>query len=136
MRIPELCTEAEIHTLVHTFYASIRHDRVLGPIFDAHVRNWDVHLAKMVDFWSSVLLGTARYRGTPMPAHCALPQLRPELFQRWLALFRDTTQAVGNAPMQAQADELAQRIARSLWYGYQLFNVPGTMPEELDQESG
>jgi hemoglobin len=136
MRIPELCTEAEIHTLVHGFYASIRNDRVLGPIFDAHVGNWDVHLAKMVDFWSSVLLGTARYRGTPMPAHCALPQLRPELFERWLTLFAATTQSLGNAPMQAKADELARRIARSLWYGYQLANAPGLLPEALDQEAG
>lgn len=134
MRIPELCTETEIHALVHAFYAAVRHDADLGPIFDAHVADWDRHLARMVDFWSSVLLGTARYRGTPMPLHCALPDLRPELFQRWLAIFRDTTRELGNAAMQAQADVLAQRIARSLWFGYQLANVPGVMPAEIDQE--
>lgn len=134
MRIPDICTEKEIHDLVHGFYASVRQDRVLGPVFDAHVGDWDRHLGKMVDFWSSVLLGTARYRGTPMPAHCALPDLRPALFERWLALFRETTQSLGNPAMQAKADELSQRIARSLWYGYQLVNTPGVMPADLDAE--
>ena len=131
MRTPDICTEDEIRTLVHAFYASIHSDAELGPIFGAHVADWDRHLAKMVDFWSSVLLGTARYRGTPMPAHCALPKLTPALFQRWLALFHATTRTLGNASMQARTDELAARIAQSLWYGYQLFNVPGDMPAEL-----
>ncbi|MEO6927563.1 MAG: group III truncated hemoglobin [Casimicrobiaceae bacterium] len=132
MRIPEICSEDEIRALVHAFYAAVRDDETLGPVFAAHVRDWDVHLAKMVDFWSSVLLGTARYRGTPMPTHCALPGLAPPLFRRWLALFRQTTASLGNPLLQAKADELSQRIAQSLWYGYQLTHVPGEMPAELE----
>lgn len=117
---PEICTEAEVGELVAAFYSKVRHDEVLAPIFDAHVHHWDVHLAKMVDFWSSALRGTARYRGTPMPKHVALPGLTPALFQRWLGLFRETTRALGNARLQLRADELAHRIADSLWYGYQM----------------
>ncbi len=132
MPSPDLCTEQEIATLVHAFYATVRRDAVLGPVFDAHVHDWDTHLAKMVDFWSSVLRGTARYRGTPMPRHAALPGLSPALFQRWLALFRETTRTLGNEPMRAQADALAQRIAQSLWLGYQLHRAPEALPVELD----
>lgn len=120
MPTPDLCTEEEVHQLVHGFYAQVREDAVLGPIFDTHIQDWEPHLAKMVDFWSSALRGTARFRGTPMPKHVALPGLSAELFRRWLDLFHRTTAGLGNGAMQARADELAERIAESLWYGWQI----------------
>ena len=119
MPTPDLCTEEEVHQLVHGFYAQVRTDPLLGPIFEAHVKDWTPHLEKMCDFWSSALRGTARFRGAPMPKHIALPGLRAELFQRWLTLFRATTAALGNPAMQERADDLAARIADSLWYGWQ-----------------
>lgn len=120
MPTPDLCTEDEVHQLVHGFYARVREDAVLGPIFNTHVKDWTPHLAKMVDFWSSALRGTARFRGTPMPKHVALPGLSAELFQRWLTLFHQTTAGLGNAAMQERADDLAGRIADSLWYSYRI----------------
>jgi hemoglobin len=117
---PDLCTEEEIFQLVHAFYTDVRKDELLGPVFRDHVKNWDKHLATMVDFWSSALRGTAGVRGRPMPKHAALPGLSAELFRRWLAVFRSTTEAMPNAAMRERANELALRIAQSLWYGYQL----------------
>ncbi len=121
----ELCTEADVTLLVHSFYDKVREDAMLGPIFEAHVQNWGRHLDTMVDFWSSALRGTARYRGAPLPKHIALANLRIELFHRWLGLFRETTQSLDNPGLQARADELAHRIAGSLWYGYQSRHAPG-----------
>ena len=132
MPSPDLCTEEEIARLVHAFYATVRADPELGPIFETHVGDWDGHLAKMVDFWSSALRGTARYRGTPMPKHVALPDLSGPLFSRWLELFRRTTAALPNAALRVRADELAQRIAQSLWHGYQLHAVQVRRPEPDD----
>ena len=109
----------------------MRADEALGPIFDAHVQNWDIHLAKMVDFWSSSLRGTARFRGTPMPKHVALPGLTAELFGRWLTLFGQTTATLSNLPMRQRADDLARRIAESLWYGYQLSHGSDALPKPL-----
>lgn len=93
MGAPDLCTEEDITQLVHQFYAEVRRDAELGPIFNTHVDDWDVHLAKLVDFWSSILRGTGRFRGTPMPRHVALPGLHAGLFERWLRLFRATAAA-------------------------------------------
>ena len=129
----ELCTETEVTRLVHAFYAKVRDDVMLGPIFEAHVKNWDRHLGTMVDFWSSALRGTARYRGAPLPKHVALAELRIELFHRWLGLFRETTQALDNADLQARADELAHRIAGSLWYGYQSRHAPERSVADIAQ---
>jgi len=124
MPSPDLCSEEEIHWLVHAFYARVRQDDILGPIFNQHITDWDHHLSKMVDFWSSALRGTARYRGTPMPKHVALPDLKAATFEHWLALFRSTTSELTNEPMRMRVNELAQRIAQSLWYGYQLYRHP------------
>ena len=123
----DLCTEEEIVQLVYGFYDAVRADAVLGPIFNQHVKNWDTHLPVMVDFWSSALRGTARFRGSPMPKHAALPGLSIELFQHWLALFRETTATLPNAALAEKANDLAKRIAQSLWYGYQTSQA-GTKP--------
>lgn len=132
MPTPELCTEDEVADLVHSFYDKVRGDDVLGPIFNAHITDWDRHLGKMVDFWSAILRGSARYHGTPMPKHAVLPALNAELFQRWLGLFRATTQALGNVAMSRRAESMAQRIAQSLWYGYQLHRNPDASPSGLE----
>ncbi len=131
MPTPDLCTEEECFRLVHAFYGRVREDAVLRPIFDRHVTDWDLHLPKMVDFWSGALRGTARFRGTPMPKHIALPGLSAELFQRWLTLFRATTAELGNEPMRERANLLAERIAESLWYGWQMSRQADTLPEAL-----
>lgn len=131
MPTPDLCSEEEVSELVHTFYRSVRDDVVLGPIFERHVKDWDAHLGKMVDFWSSALRGTARFRGTPMPKHTTLPGLSAALFQHWLALFHKTTEALRNEAMRERANDLAGRIADSLWYGYQLSRQPGQVPAGL-----
>lgn len=134
MPLPDLCTDEEIRVMVHAFYADVRCDEVLGPIFNEHVADWDEHLATLVDFWSSILRGTGRFSGTPMSKHVALDDLRPELFQRWLALFHETTSVQPNQAMGARAHAVAQRIAQSLWYGYQMHRDPHNLPRQLPLE--
>lgn len=126
------CTEEEISTLVHAFYARVRADPELGPIFNAHVDDWDVHLAKLTDFWSSILRRTGRFSGTPMTKHTALPGLTAELFQHWLSLFRETAAEQPNQAMGQHACLMAERIAQSLWMGYQISRDPQVLPRTLD----
>lgn len=93
-------TEPQIRTLVHSFYERVREDDMLGPVFEAHLAGrWDAHLAKMCDFWSSVLLATGRFRGNPVAAHRAIPGISPEHFDRWIELFESTAFEVLPAPL-------------------------------------
>ena len=131
MRPSDLCSEQEISAMVRSFYDAVRQDEQLGPVFNTFVGDWEYHLLKLTDFWSSILLGSGRFRGTPMPKHVALPNLNAQLFERWLALFREATAAQPNRAMGEQAYETAQRIAESLWYGYQISRRPETLPTEL-----
>ena len=39
-------TEAMIERLVRGFYARVRTDAVLAPIFDARIRDWEPHLSR------------------------------------------------------------------------------------------
>ncbi len=82
-------TEAEIANLVDRFYAKVREDPEIGPIFNDKVQNWDAHLALLKDFWSTVMLTTGRYKGNPLLAHFRLP-IEPAHFARWLTLFAET----------------------------------------------
>jgi hemoglobin len=103
-----------IRDLVHLFYARVRRDAMLGPIFNDTVADWDVHLDKLCGFWSSVTLMTSRYKGTPMKVHAELPDLSAEHFDRWLELFRRTAADIcPSAPARLFIDR-AERIAQSL----------------------
>ena len=62
-------TEADLAALVDRFYEKVQRDPELGPVFNPAVHDWDEHKATLVDFWSSVVLRTGRYRGNPMAMH-------------------------------------------------------------------
>src|SRR3546814_15846456 len=61
--------EQELERLVALFYARVRADEELGPIFNDAIDDWPEHLEKLVAFWSSVVLTSGRYKGNPMAAH-------------------------------------------------------------------
>jgi len=110
--------EPMIRKLVHAFYARVRRDPVLGPIFEAAIGDgWDEHLAKLCDFWSSVLLMTGRFKGQPMAVHARLPDIGAAHFARWLDLFADTAADVCPPPAAALFRDKAQMIAQSLQLG-------------------
>ena len=114
---PGVTNEAEIETLVRSFYGRIRQDEMLGPVFNNAIHDWEPHLLKMCDFWSSVMLTTGRYKGQPMRAHLKLKTVTPKHFDRWLMLFRETAEEVCDAETAERFIEKAARIAESLQLG-------------------
>ena len=70
-----------IRHLVDSFYAKIRADSELGPIFERAIPgDWAPHLATMHDFWSSVMLTSGRYKGNPVAVHLGVDGIEPQLF--------------------------------------------------------
>jgi hemoglobin len=108
--------EAMIERLVHGFYAKIRKDALLAPVFDARIRDWDLHLQRMCAFWSSVALMSGRYHGSPMTRHLPLP-VDAAHFDRWLVLFEETAREICPPEAEAHFVERARRIAESLELG-------------------
>lgn len=109
-------TETMIERLVHAFYAKVREDVVLAPVFEARIRDWERHLKQMCAFWSSVALMSGRYHGTPMAKHLPLP-VDAGHFDRWLALFEATARELCPPEAALHFIERAQRIAASLELG-------------------
>ena len=108
--------EAMIERLVRGFYARVRADAVLGPIFESKIADWEPHLDRMRAFWSSVALMTGVYHGQPMQKHLPLP-IDARHFDRWLALFEETARELCPSKAADCFAERARRIAESLELG-------------------
>ena len=109
--------EAGLERLVHEFYARVRKDAELGPIFNAAIADWPEHLGKLTAFWSSVMLTSGRYKGQPVPAHLKhRDRITPALFARWLALWGETARELMSPGAAAALEAKAARIAESLQF--------------------
>lgn len=113
--------EAMIERLVRAFYAKVRSDDLLGPVFAAHVVDWEPHLQQICAFWSSVTLKSGRYSGRPMAKHLPLP-VDARHFDRWLALFEETARDLCPPTAAARFTAHAKTIAESLELGIATHN--------------
>lgn len=113
--------EPLISDLVETFYARVRKDSLLGPIFARHIGDWPSHLTKMKDFWASIAIESGRFHGNPMVKHIAIGSLESRHFDHWLTLFFETLEeVVPQEPARAYFRQRAGRIADSLLTGIEL----------------
>jgi hemoglobin len=108
--------EVMIDRLVRAFYAKVRADALLAPVFDQRIANWEPHLKRMCEFWSSVALMTGMYHGRPMEKHLPLP-VDSRHFDRWLQLFAQTAHEICPPAAAEHFVERARRIAQSLEIG-------------------
>jgi hemoglobin len=108
-----------IKQLVERFYEQVRADEVLGPVFlRALGEDWDAHLERLSEFWSSVMLGTRSFHGNVYGTHMQLNGIEPEHFRRWLALFEETASTLYEAKQAGEFLEMARRVASSLQIGF------------------
>jgi hemoglobin len=110
---------ALIIQLVHTFYADVRSDRILGPTFDAVIEDrWEPHLARMVEFWCAVMLETRSFKGNVFAKHMAVPGVTPGHFSRWLAYWFSRTNEFFLPAAAVVLQRAALGIAKMLYRGY------------------
>ncbi len=109
-----------IDRVVRDFYARIRTDEALGPVFSERITDWEPHLQRMCAFWASVMhVGESRYQGQPMQKHQTLP-VDARHFDRWLELFAATVNEACPGPAADLFIDRSRRIARSLELGLAL----------------
>lgn len=123
--------EDNIGQLVDAFYARIRTDLILGPVFEGKIAldAWPRHLATMKRFWSSVMLGSGAYSGNPVGVHRGVPGLERTMFAHWLALFGQTADDLFETAPAAEFAVKAKRIAFSLELA--VFHRLGAPPDGL-----
>jgi len=113
--------EAALERIVTAFYARVREDAELGPIFNDAIHDWPDHLKTLTAFWSSVMLTSGRYKGNPMAAHLKhQARITPALFDRWLALWKRTTDEMmppaAAAALQAKAARIGESLQLALFF--------------------
>jgi hemoglobin len=113
-----ISSRREITQIVDSFYAKVRQDKLIGPIFTEQAKvDWDEHLPKLYNFWEDLLFGTENYHGRPFPPHLKF-DLKIEHFERWLKLFVETIDenyhGLKADEMKARAIRIAQNFLRNI----------------------
>jgi hemoglobin len=102
-----------ISKLLHHFYADVRQDPLIGPIFNAKIKDWKHHLEIITSFWAT-LIGGPRTYGRAMPMKHLPLGLREEHFERWLFLWQANCRAQLPSDIAREMSDLAQHIAHKL----------------------
>lgn len=102
--------------LVKWFYARVRFDPLLEPIFNAHVAKWSEHLDLLIDYWCGAVGGPTTYPGG-MGKHFSLG-LDATHFVAWLRVWeencRDLLQPREAGEMIALARSIADDVQRMI----------------------
>ena len=109
-------SDAAIKGLVVLFYARVRQDAVLGPVFaDIIGEKWDTHLEKVVAFWRYATWLDRSYNASNfMLAHSKHALIQASLLPRWLMLFRQSARDACTKEAADHLIDIAERMAASL----------------------
>jgi hemoglobin len=109
---------ARLRALVHAFYADLRQDAEIGPLFERAIGDgWPAHLDRMVEFWATLVLGSRSFSGDVFGRHMAIGDLSPAMFERWRALWKRHTDALFEPARAAELQGIAAGIAGNLVRG-------------------
>ena len=133
MRHDAASLERDIDRCVRLFYAKAQEDELLSPVV-RRIHDWEHHFSRIADFWSRVLLGTARYDGHPYGVHHHMP-LEPEHFTRWVSLFEETARETLPAPQAQLAIERARHMSACFQAGIFPFKDREGRPSRLPYQA-
>ncbi len=109
-------SEPLIRKVVLSFYAKVRRDAILGPVFaEAIGCDWELHLERIIQFWLTATRIGQGYDGKNfMPAHLRNRSIRADQLSRWLELFRETTAETCSSEAASVLVDIAERMAETL----------------------
>lgn len=111
---------ADVALLVRSFYGKIRTDKVLGPIFNAIIDNWETHFDLLTDFWETQLFLKRKYQGNPITRHQEVDEktdhtITPEHFGLWINLWFETIDSLFEGERAWIAKNRAQKMSTMLY---------------------
>ena len=109
----------ELSILVNHFYAAVRKNELLGPIFNGMIpsEKWPAHLSKLTDFWETVLFGAANFKGNPTLKHTLVDNklnhgMSQVHFGKWLELwFSSIDELYPDCPVGRKAKDASRNMA-------------------------
>ncbi|WP_209330697.1 group III truncated hemoglobin [Lunatimonas salinarum] len=119
----QIVGRSEVSRLVRTFYDKVRNHERLGPVFNAIIDDWEVHLERLTDFWEMVLLNSGPGAGkfNPVPVHKEVDRavnhtLEQAHFGNWLELWFSTIDENFEGETAIYAKEHARKMAHILFF--------------------
>lgn len=111
----EIENRKDVSKIVRNFYAKVRVDETLAPIFNGMIKDWEEHLEKLTDFWEINLFGGKFYEGNPITAHqkaddFSHQQISPYHFGTWLNLWFETI----DVDFEGEKADILKRRARKM----------------------
>lgn len=123
MELRDIENRADIFLLVNTFYAKVKKDTFIGPIFLEIILEdeWESHLEKLTDFWESNLFYARNFKGNPMKAHKDVDAhfnhtIQQVHFGKWLEIWFTTVNELFTGTKANEAKERARNIASVLFF--------------------
>jgi hemoglobin len=106
----------DVSLLVNVFYGKIRKDKILGPIFNSMITDWDTHLSRLTDFWESQLFLKRTYLGNPLEVHQQVDSateggIGPRHFGLWLNFWYETLDELFEGEVVAIAKNRARKMS-------------------------
>ena len=122
MTTREINNREDVFLLIDTFYAKIRKDDFIGPIFLSAIptEEWPDHLEKLTDFWETNLFFAKNYKGNPMKVHQQLDAknnytISQKHFGKWLELWFTTIDELFVGEKAQKAKNNARNISFMLF---------------------
>ena len=108
----DIASAADVRRMVEEFYTTLTADPMMAPFFAD--LDLEAHLPRIRAFWEMVLLDKAGYTTNVTAVHLAIAQrmsVLPAHFERWLALWATTVDALFSGPKAEEAKSRAHTIA-------------------------
>ncbi len=122
--LKEIENRSDVSLLVRSFYAKIRVNELLGPIFNSAIPedHWESHLEKLTDFWETNLFGIPKFKGNPMQAHRNVDQANNKNidmahFGHWIQLWFQTIDEHFTGDLAEKAKRASRKMATGLFMG-------------------
>lgn len=122
MELKDIENRKDVFLLVSTFYAKIKKDDFIGPIFLNAIpeSDWESHLEKLTDFWETNLFFAKKYKGNPMKVHQQLDAVNNFTitqihFGKWLELWIATLDELFYGEKAIKAKNSARNISFMLF---------------------
>jgi hemoglobin len=101
--------------LIKAFYAKVRKDEMLGPIFNPIIKDWDSHEIHIASFWERNLFFSGDFEGNPLKKHQEVDAFHDNIitmehFGQWINLWLETI----NESYEGEIAEKAKRMARKM----------------------
>lgn len=113
--IKEIESREDVSLLVRSFYAKVRKNDLLGPIFNGIITDWEEHLELLTDFWETNLFFARKYFGNPLHAHVQVDKkvdgaINELHFGTWINLWIETVDEL----FEGEKANIAKNRARNM----------------------